>query len=135
MKRPANYNTKQREAILSYIASLDGTHVTASQVVKYFDSKDISVSRTTIYRYLENLTQTGKVRKYTLNGISGACFEYVDKNNDCCEHFHLKCESCDELLHLQCNTLDEVKKHVFDKHEFEVNTMKTVFYGKCHNCL
>ena len=135
MNRPANYNTKQREAVLAYVASLDGTHVTAAQVVEYFGNEEIPISRTTIYRHLDKLMEGGEVRKYTIDGITGACFQYVDKDAACQEHFHLKCECCGELLHLQCDTLEDVKSHVLDRHDFEVNTMKTVLYGKCRSCL
>jgi len=135
MKRPANYTTKQREAVLAYIASLNGNHATAAQIAEYFENKKIPVSRTTIYRHLEKLTENGEVRKYTMDGISGACFQYITKGEEYPEHFHLKCENCGELIHLQCYTLDEVKNHVLNKHDFEINTKKIVLYGKCHNCL
>jgi Fur family ferric uptake transcriptional regulator len=109
MKRPINYNTKQCEAVLAYISSLGGSHVTAAQIVEHFENEEIAISRTTIYRNLEKLTQSGKLRKYNIDEVSGACFQYVDKNIECHEHFHLKCDSCGELLHLQCETLDGIK--------------------------
>lgn len=135
MNRPANYNTKQREAVLGYIAALDGSHVTAAQIVAHFKNNDIAIGRTTIYRHLDKLVESGQVRKYTVNGISGACFQYVKHEADCGEHFHLKCEGCGELLHLRCDRLNEIQRHVFDEHAFQINAMKTVLYGKCDQCL
>ena len=134
MKRSA-YNTKQREAILSYIISLEGTHVTAAQIAEHFENKDVPIGRTTIYRHLDKLAESGKLRRYITDGISGACYQYSDNNDNCHFHLHLKCENCGELQHLECDALNELEIHILNKHFFEVNALKTVIYGKCNNCL
>lgn len=135
MKRCANYNTKQREAILNYIISLNNTHVTAAQIAEHFQKEDVPIGRTTIYRYLDKLTESGELRRYTTDGISGACYQHINHIENCAIHLHLKCEECGELKHLECNTLHEIQKHVFDQHAFEVNALKTVLYGTCYNCM
>ena len=135
MKRPANYMTKQREAILSYIVSLDGAHVTAAQIAEHFENASASIGRTTIYRHLDRLTESGALRKYTTDGVAGACYQLMDDHANCDTHFHLKCEDCGTLLHLQCDLLQEVQEHVLSRHAFKVNGLKTVLYGTCGNCL
>ena len=135
MKRPENYNTKQREAILGYIISLGDSHVTAAHIEEHFKSKKINIGRATIYRHLDRLTESGDVRKYTTDGVSGACYQYAVNSENCDTHFHLKCDYCDELIHLECDELNEIQRHVFEKHAFQVNTLKTVLYGKCENCM
>lgn len=130
-----NYNTKQRKAILDYIASLGGKHVTAAQIVEHFKNEDVPVGRTTIYRHLDKLEEIGKVRRYIIDGVTGACFQYVDNQEHCRTHLHLKCEQCGRLLHLHCDMLDEIQRHFLKQHAFQVNSMKTVFYGKCEACL
>ena len=134
MKRSVNYNTKQREAILSYIASLDGTHATAAQILEHFAKAGVSISRPTVYRHLEKLTEKGKIRRYTTDGISGACYQYSDSGAECHEHIHLKCEDCGELLHMECDKLKEIQQHFYSSHAFRVNALKTVFYGQCDDC-
>jgi Fur family ferric uptake transcriptional regulator len=135
MKRSKNYNTKQRDAILDYIISLEGNHATAAQIVEYFIKKNVSIGRTTIYRHLDKLTQSGIVRRYTTDGISGACYQYVGDKEICHTHLHLKCESCGKLQHLECETLYEIEQHVLGRHAFKVNALKTVLYGQCDHCL
>ena len=135
MKRAANYNTKQREAILNYIISLEGAHVTAAQIAEHFEKEYSPIGRATIYRYLDKLTESGKLRRYTTDGISGACYQHIDNRENCHAHLHLKCEQCGELQHVDCETLDELQHHFFNKHDFEVNPLKTVLYGKCGNCI
>ena len=135
MVRPASYNTRQRETVLNYIASLDGNHVTAAQIAEHFKEEGIPISRTTIFRCLEKLTSDGIIRRYITDGSSGACYQYARNTGICHKHFHLKCEDCEKLLHLECSMLGEIQSHVFSEHSFQVNAMKTVLYGKCDKCL
>ena len=134
MKRPSSYNTKQREAVLAYIVSFGNTHVTAAQITSHFESEKISVGRTTIYRYLDKLVQDGKLRKYNVDGISGACYRYIDGNDEQQKRLVLKCEDCGELVQLNCDELNEINQHILQDHTFKVNPVKTVFYGKCGLC-
>lgn len=134
MTQTANYKTKQRQAILDCIASLRGTHVTVSQIAEYLHEKNNPVGVTTIYRHLDKLVQEGKVKKYTIDNTTSACFAYIDKHKSCNRHFHLKCESCGKLIHLDCDFLPQLEQHIFDHHKFKINPNKTVFYGTCKAC-
>lgn len=135
MKRPEQYRTKQREALLQYIASLGGGHATAAQIAAYFKNGRVPVGRTTVYRHLEQLTQNGRLRKYTVDGETGACYQYLENPVDCQIHFHLKCERCGVLLHLACDTWNNAQRHIFEEHTFRVNSTKTVLYGICEHCM
>jgi Fur family ferric uptake transcriptional regulator len=119
---------------LDYIASLGGTHITAAQIVEHFKQVDMPIGRTTIYRHLEKLTETRKLRRYVTDGISGACYQFVDHGDDCHTHFHLKCEQCNELQHVECDLLNEIQHHFLHKHAFKINALKTVLYGECSYC-
>jgi len=132
--RTTNYNTKQREAIIGYIGSLKDEHVTAAQIVRYFKQENVAIGRTTIYRHVEKLTQTGKLRRYVTDGVSGACYQNTDDTEDCQTHLHLKCEDCGELQHMECEELSGIRQHFLLDHGFSINASKTVFYGKCGNC-
>ena len=133
MKRFANYKTKQSEAVLDYIISCGDTHITAAQIVEHFEKEEVSIGRTTVYRHLDKLTEAGKVRRYITDGITGACYQYVERE-DCRSHFHLKCESCGELLHFECEKLDGLQHHISTNHAFQINMLRTVFYGMCESC-
>ena len=135
MSRPANYQTRQREAILDYILSLEGAHVTAAQIAEHFAKEEVPIGRATIYRQLDLLMESGQLRKYTTDGVSGACYQQTEARENCREHFHLKCEDCGRLLHMECDDLQALQRHIFDQHAFEINALKTVLYGKCSACL
>lgn len=135
MSRPAKYNTAQSKAILKYMASLGGTHVTAAEIAEYFGRTGSPIGLTTVYRHLDKLTESGKLRKYFTGGVPGACYQYIADGGDCAEHFHLKCDACGALVHLRCGVLDDVPEHVYEEHSFLIDKSKVVFYGKCADCL
>jgi Fur family ferric uptake transcriptional regulator len=133
-KRPANYHTRQGQYILDYMKSLAGGHVTISQIVRHFEDTEDAIGQTTVYRHLERLVDEGKIRKYILGDGKSACYQYIDEVK-CREHFHLKCEICGALFHADCDFLDKIEKHLLRSHNFQINLLKTVFYGTCKNCL
>ncbi|MDR1021496.1 MAG: transcriptional repressor [Synergistaceae bacterium] len=135
MSRPTRYSTAQGKATLEYLASLEGGHVTAAQVAEHFGDAKPSIGLTTVYRHLERLVESGLVRKFFVDGASSACYQYAAGDDNCSEHFHLKCESCGALLHLECGMLDEIQRHVRAEHAFLINKNKMVFYGKCADCM
>jgi Fur family ferric uptake transcriptional regulator len=134
MTRQSTYNTKQREVVLNYIISLDGAHITAAQIAAHFENTDIPIGRTTIYRHLDKLTEIGALRRYVTDGVSGACYQFVNNHEGCQVHLHLKCEHCNELQHLACDCLVDIQSLIREKHGFSINGLKTVLYGECNNC-
>lgn len=132
MKQKTSYITKQGEAILGYIVSLAGTHITVEQIASHFERLEGGIGLTTIYRHLDKLVQSGKVRKYIIDGVSSACYQYVKETHP--EQFHLKCDICGSLQQLECDTMKNLTGHILEEHNFQINATKTVFYGKCKSC-
>ena len=135
MQRPTNYSTKQGKAVLAYLASVKDAFVSVTQIEEYLKKEQVAISRPTIYRQLEKLVSDGKVGKYSLGGVSVTCFRYNDPigyGHDTC---HLKCEMCHTIFDLECGEVEHISRHISEKHAFQVNDKKTVFYGKCENCL
>ena len=135
MSRKATYTTKQSESILAYIASLGDAHITAAKIIKQFENSDSPIGKATVYRHLDKLTESGKLRKYTIDNSSGACFQFVDNSENCHAHLHFKCEDCGKLLHLQCDAFEEFSRHIQNEHAFWVNVVKTTLHGKCKDCI
>ena len=104
MSEKAQYRTRQITELENYLCSMEGKHVTVNDICKYFKEKGISIGTTTVYRQLERMVEQGLVAKYTVDGTSSACFEYLGQEEQCHKHicFHCKCEKCGKLIHLQC---------------------------------
>lgn len=132
----AQYKTKQMTELLTFLKSVQGSHVTVNDIRDYFEGKGISVGTTTVYRHLERMVEEGVVAKYVVDGTSSACFEYIgeqtkEENTAC---YHCKCEKCGKLIHLHCDEVESLKQHMMDYHDFEMNSLRTVFYGICGEC-
>ena len=76
----------------------------------------------------------GTVRKYSFDGKTCACFQYIDEEQSCHNHFHLKCLNCGKLIHLNCDHLAEISSHIAEHHGFLIDSSQTVFYGVCAEC-
>ncbi len=136
MANKSQYRTKQMTEILSYLQSMQGSHVTVHDIHEYFKSKNISVGTTTIYRHLDRMVAEGMVAKYVVDEKSSACFEYLGEGSHChptvC--FHCKCEKCGKLIHLHCTELESVYTHLMRDHGFQVDAPRSVIYGICEDC-
>ena len=127
------YNTKQRERILSYLKENQDSNITAEEILKHFNSIGEDIGKATVYRFLNDLVKESIVKKYMVEGRNCSCYQYVDGQH-CKEHFHLKCEKCNKIIHLECNEFKDVQNHIAKEHDFELDNIKTVFYGICNNC-
>ena len=76
----------------------------------------------------------GIVKKYTVDGERSVCYQYLHSHKTCSNHYHLKCEKCGKLIHMECETVDRLAEHIYEHHNFHLNTAKCVFYGICENC-
>lgn len=128
------YRTRQREVILEFLKNSDSRHVSIEEVLEHIKAAGEKVGRTTIYRYMEKLTDEGVLRKYFIEEGTGACYQYVNPQKNCREHFHLKCLKCGSLIHVECEYLEQIGSHILTHHGFEVDNTKTVFYGICRDC-
>lgn len=128
------YNTRQRELILELLKENGGRHMTAGDVANSLHNQGKAVGKSTVYRYLDRLVESGEVRKYIIEEGKSACYQYVGSSERCSNHYHFKCSGCGELLHIECGYLDKVGEHVIEQHGFRLSNEKTVLYGTCLKC-
>lgn len=134
MKRDSGYNTKQKENLLAYLIKNKDKHTNVQEISAYLTAEGTPMGTATIYRQLDKLVENGIVRKYVFDGKTGACYQYIESENGCHEHFHLKCISCGQLIHIDCDHLHGINRHIYEEHSFKVDSSQTVFYGICSDC-
>lgn len=132
--KQTNYKTKQKTAILQCVEKMGDKHFTIDIICKKLSSKGEGAGRTTVYRYLETLTEEGILRKFVMPQGESSCYQYVGQQAECHEHFHLKCEKCGSLIHMQCEEMNSIAEHIKSHHGFALNPLKTVIYGICEDC-
>lgn len=139
MQSRSKYKTKQRELLLEFFQAAPGVHITAGDVCDHFKTHEPPIGPSTVYRQLESLVDEGILNKYIIDSGSPACFEYVAPDShhthegESC--YHCKCEKCGKLIHLHCNEIREIQSHLMEKHHFQLDPLRTVFYGVCEDCL
>ena len=128
------YKTRQRALILQFLSDNRERHLSVDEVFDYLRAQQSPVGKSTVYRCLDRLVSQGRARRYFLGDGARACYQYVDGQGACREHFHLKCIGCGQLFHVSCERLDEIAAHVLEHHGFQVDHTKTVLYGLCAGC-
>lgn len=136
MSKISPYQTKQKKALLAYLESAQGKHVTVNDIHDHFRILGMNIGISTIYRQLERMVAEGLVNQYILDKTDAACFEYVGTqiHHSATACFHCKCEKCGKLIHLQCDELEQIHQHLLKEHGFNLNPFRTVFYGRCNQC-
>ncbi len=123
------YNTRQKEAILKYLQTNKEHYFTVEDIWTSFMNNKESVSKTTIYRYLEELKNQSIVKKIMLDNQKTG-YEYLDCDDAC---YHLVCCKCNKIIHINCESLTQTIKHILTEHDFVV-TKKSIFQGICLEC-
>lgn len=134
MAEKGHYKTKQRAELLAYLKSMQGDHVTVNDICDHFKKDGINVGTTTVYRRLDDMIDEGVVAKYTIEGTSSACFEYIGEGHQSGNCYHCKCKSCGKIIHLHCEEVEHLGAHLLSEHGFAMDPLRTVFYGLCADC-
>lgn len=137
MNNKSQYKTKQRAELIAFLMRKAGEHVTVNDVCSHFEEKGKAIGVTTVYRQLDKMVDEGIVNKYTIEGGSSACYEYIDEEHSMegrQKCYHCKCDKCGKLIHLHCGEIEELMKHIEMNHSFAINPRRTVFYGLCEDC-
>jgi len=130
---PGVYQTKQKDMISVCLASRPGKLLSAKEIHAICGQEGTPVGLVTIYRQLARLISEGKVKKIITNDNSGTRFGWLDTQGQK-EAFLLKCDRCGRIVHVDCGLLEEVTAHMSEKHDFRIDAVKSVLYGRCKEC-
>ncbi len=128
-----SYNTQQRQELLQFLEEKPDEHFTVRRIVSELENRNVHIGVTTVYRQLDSLVESGKVRRFDDADGSGCCYQLAG-GEDCHNHYHLKCLRCGKLFHVECDFLDTLEEHIYEHHRFRVQGEKTVLYGICEEC-
>ena len=103
-------------------------HPTADQVYDTLAARLPGLSRTTVYRVLETLVETGFARRVQ-HARTAARFDPMTER-----HHHLVCESCGRLLDLEDNLVPRVPVPDTRGKGFRIRDYSISFTGVCNNC-
>lgn len=119
-------NTIQRSLILDAVKELN-THATAEQVYECVVEKHPSISKTTVYRNLNQMSESGDLLNI------GNFYGSTRYDHNCHEHCHFVCEDCKKVFDVEGDFSDIVSK-AQSVSGFDVAGYRLHFYGLCQDC-
>ena len=122
------YNTKPRQILLEYFRENSDVWISVEQIL----DKSISIKRSTLYRLLSEMIESGVILKEYSD--EKACNFYKYNKKECHEHLHLKCIDCGKYVHIEDKETENLITQIGQKNEFMINKGKTVLYGMCEKC-
>lgn len=129
-----HYKTKQRDLIVDYFKRSTKKHITADDIITYFKNKNISCSKSTVYRALDMLVKENIISKYMIDEKVQACYSYNSCHHDGEAHYHLRCNECDKVFHIDGEEFTKMSNKIKKEFDFDIDISKTVLYGKCKDC-
>lgn len=129
------YNSKGKNDILEFLKAHTHKRLTAAEILDGLISHGKSINRSTIYRNLEKLTESGDLLCFRENDSESAYYQYSGDHKECNSHLHLQCNSCGKIFHLEEDTfIDAFKEKLNDTYGVEIDDAKTMLVGKCKDC-
>ena len=103
-------------------------HATADEIFDTIVKKHPNVSRGTVYRNLNLLSDMGEIRKMEMP--SGA-----DRfDHQCHEHYHARCVKCGRVFDVEMDFIADMEKNIKNIHGFKFIGYDLIFKGICHEC-
>lgn len=120
-------NTIQKTAIMNALMALD--HPTADEVYECVHNEFPSISKATVYRILNRISDEGEISHIQIPGGADR-FDttlYV--------HHHLKCNKCGKIFDISVPELEGVEKRIKAENSFFIDGYCLVFSGLCSDCI
>ena len=120
-------NTIQRLLVYEAVNKLQ-CHATADEVYNSIVKEHPNISRATVYRNLNLLSETGEIRKIEIPGGADRF------DHRCHDHCHVKCEKCGRLFDVDMEYITGLEKNINNDHGFRFTGYDILFRGICPDC-
>ena len=120
-------NTIQRQIVLSTVYSLKN-HPTADEIYNEIYREHPTISRGTVYRNLNILSETGQLIKVAMSDSADRFDHNIHK------HYHIKCTECGSVTDVDIEYIDEINEMIEEKTGFVLQAHEIVFKGVCPEC-
>ena len=120
-------NTIQRSLVFETVNKLQ-CHATADEIYKTIVKEHPNVSRATVYRNLNLLSEMGDIRKIEIPGGADR-FDHL-----CHDHCHVKCEKCGRLFDVDMEYITGLEKSINNDRGYTFTGYDILFRGICPDC-
>ena len=103
-------------------------HPTADEVYEAIIKEHPTVSRTTVYRNLQRLCETGEIQKVEIPDAA----DRFDRN--CRNHYHTVCSQCGRIDDADMDYIADMQQKIKNSHGFVITGYEMIFKGICPDC-
>ena len=126
--RQAGYKlTTPRQAVIQVLEQ-QGGHLSPAEVLALSQQLYPGISRATVYRTLDLLTDLGLIRPIFIGDTSQ---RYVTAEGG---HHHLVCTDCGTAFEFEKCQADQMVASLSARFQFEIHSHLLEFYGLCEAC-
>lgn len=118
--------TKQRKIILDAVLGRYD-HPTAYDIYVEIHKKYPTISKATVYRNLNVLAKTGKIKHVKIVGADRF-------DSTVCNHYHVICSKCGKVVDAGVTYIEQNDKLVEKATGFKIEGHGTLFEGICPDC-
>ena len=119
--------TPQRRLILEFIHDNE-SHLTAEEIIKFVDARAPGVDKSTVYRTLDLLEESGCVLKSEIGG------HFIYHHAEDGHHHHLVCRSCGKSIDCNEDIFSEIKNILARQYGFQADLKHMMVSGLCKEC-
>lgn len=120
-------NTIQRSLVLETVNLLH-CHATADTIYEHIARHHPTVSRGTVYRNLNQLSEDGVIQKIEVPGGADRF------DHQCHNHYHIKCLKCGGIFDVDMEYIPGFENSIKDTHGFQIKGYSIMFQGICPSC-
>lgn len=120
-------NTIQSSLVFETVNKLQ-SHATADEIYKEIIKIYPTISRGTVYRNLQRLSEMGEIRKMEIPGHADR-FDHL-----CSDHYHARCVKCGRVFDVDMEYIPDLEKTVRDTCGFVFTGHDILFKGICAKC-
>ena len=120
-------NTIQRSLVLEAVNRLQ-CHATADEIYEEIRRDHPNISRATVYRNLNVLSEMGEIRRMETPGGADRF------DHRCHDHCHVRCQKCGRVFDVDVDFITGLEQRIRDAHGFEFTGYDILFRGICPDC-
>jgi len=129
-----SYHTKTSDLISQFIQTKMDQGFTAAELSAFLEKNGVSVNKTTVYRNLDKMTESGRLAKRKSMLSDGFVYQPAEEESHCAEHIHFQCCKCGSVIHLSDKKTEQYLKSLSKDLGLQINLNLSSLNGICPKC-
>lgn len=107
---------------------------TAAELSAFLKENGVDVNKTTVYRNLDKMTESGKLTKHKSMVSDAFVYQTSEEDGHCEEHIHFLCNNCGSVIHLSDKKTEQYLKSISKELGLQINLNQSSLNGLCQKC-